>query len=282
MNEASEAPHAIAPASSTEALTADRAETKYLVSPTSLDSLVAELSSRLSSHRFTGDGANRLSDAHHFVTTVYYDTPEHDHLRAARRDPERNVKIRAKEYYDLHPSLAELATDPADIVRYSPWLWLEIKRRDGLRTRKDRVRLLKRDVPRFLADPTADPGWLAGSSRDHGAEVWSAELRGRHLSACCLVNYRRLSWQDDADVLRVTIDVGLACYAPPEDLWTREQPLIRGAFGAPRGTEPNVVVEVKSRGSTPAWQTGVLDGIDAQQSQFSKFVAAAHVVLGQV
>ena len=35
------------------------------------------------------------------------------------RTPARNVKVRAKEYYDLHPSLAELATSPSEIVRYS-------------------------------------------------------------------------------------------------------------------------------------------------------------------
>jgi hypothetical protein len=282
MNGASDTPSEAVAQSSTEALTADRAETKYLVSPGRLDSLGGELSARLSAHRFTGEGANRLSDAHHFVTTVYYDTPRHDHLRAARRDHEHNLKIRAKEYYDLHPSLAELATDTADIVRYTPWLWLELKRRDGVRTRKHRVRLLKRDVPRFLSDPTDDPQWLAEPSREDAAGAWTDALCGQHLTACCLVNYRRLSWQSDAESLRVTIDVGLAYYAPPVDLWTREQPLVRGAFGAPCGTEPNAVVEVKTRGSAPSWLKRALDEVDAQHSQFSKFVASAHVVLGQI
>ena len=117
-------------------MTAEREETKYLVPPARWETLAAELSHRLSGHRFTGEGANRLPDPHHYVTTIYFDTPSRALFRAAATAPDDNLKVRAKEYYDLHPSLAEVATDPTQIVRYQPWLWFELERREGPRTSK--------------------------------------------------------------------------------------------------------------------------------------------------
>ena len=121
------------------------------LAPSHAAALQAELALRLPAHRYTGERANALSGAQHFVTTLYFDTPSHAHLRAALHDPEHNVKLRAKEYYDLHPSLAELATSLAQIVRDQPWLWLELKRREGQRTLKRRVRLAKADAARLFA-----------------------------------------------------------------------------------------------------------------------------------
>ena len=111
------------------AITADRAETKYLLDQRAVRALVQVVSEQLSVHRFVGEGANLLPDPHHYVTSIYFDTPLHEHYQRAVADAEHNVKIRAREYYDLMPSLAELATDASQIVRYQPWLWLEVKRR---------------------------------------------------------------------------------------------------------------------------------------------------------
>ena len=44
--------------------------------------------------------ANRLPGAHHFVTTVYFDTAARDVFHASQAEG-RSLKIRAKEYYDL-------------------------------------------------------------------------------------------------------------------------------------------------------------------------------------
>ncbi len=108
-----------------------------------------------------GPPKNLLPGARHLVTTIYFDTPARTHYGAATGDIDHNVKIRAKEYYDLHPSLAELATDPADIFRYQPWIWFEMKRRDGARTLKHRFRLPKLDVPACLNGGQVVPEALA-------------------------------------------------------------------------------------------------------------------------
>jgi hypothetical protein len=273
-----------------ERLTADRDETKYLVPGDRVPPLLTLLGKHLPRHRFTGEGANLLPDAWHMVTTIYLDTPARTHYRAAVGDIDHNVKVRAKEYYDLHPSLAELATDPADIVRYQPWVWFEMKRRDGARTIKHRFRLPKREVPACLAGGHVVPEALAlpvtglapAESERAGIREIVAYCRelGAPLSANCLVNYRRLSWQKPDGDLRVTLDSELAFYAVPDDLWHRRRALVRDALGTARGGEPHAILEIKARSAQPAWLESFLIAANVAPVRFSKFVAAATVVHG--
>lgn len=264
-----------------EELTAEREETKYLLPPQRLEELVAQLTQKLPSHRFTGEGANRLPGAHHYVTTVYFDTPSRAHLRAAAGPLDRSVKIRAKEYYDVHPSLAELATNPAQIVRYQPWLWFELKRRQGTHTSKRRFRLPKADVPAFFGEGRVTPQAREGQTDRNGGlqEIvdYCRELNEQLIPAC-LVNYRRLSWQTPDATLRVTLDLGLAFFATPSNLWTRRQALVRNTLGPVRGEEPQVVVEVKRRQALPAWLKEALDRSGAEATRFSKFLAASQAI----
>jgi hypothetical protein len=263
-----------------EAITADREETKYLISHERVEHLAAAFARRLSAHRYVGKGANGLPDPHHFVTTAYFDTPTRAHFRIASAHPESNVKLRAKEYYDLHPSLAELATDPAEIVRYQPWLWIELKRRNGCRTEKRRVRLRKEHVPAFLG------GDYALAELDYGRRArgdWElvvsyCEGLAEPLSPSCVVNYRRLCWQDERAALRITLDVDLAIYAVPSDLWTRQIPLVRSTLGVAVEREEAVLVEVKRRGALPDWIGDTLERAGARSTRFSKFLRASQAV----
>jgi hypothetical protein len=269
-------------------ITADRDEIKYFVPFDRARALTQDIASHLAPHRYTGERANLLPGAHHFVTTIYFDTASHAHYRAASQNTARNVKVRAKEYYDLHPSLAELATSAAAIVRYQPWLFLELKHRDGRRTRKQRCRLRKVDVPSFF---TRDV--MAGEvdAARAAVDVASSELGeitaycrelAEPLLASCLVNYRRLAFQDAHGALRVTADSDLAYFAAPKDLWTRSEAWVRGSLGAPRGIEQRALIEVKSRGPVPAWLQSSLDRAGATQVAFSKFVRAAQAVHGEL
>ena len=263
-------------------MTAEREETKYLVPPARWETLAAELSHRLSGHRFTGEGANRLPDPHHYVTTIYFDTPSRALFRAAATAPDDNLKVRAKEYYDLHPSLAEIATDPAQIVRYQPWLWFELKRREGSRTSKRRFRLPKRDVAQFFAEGrvTSEALDLAEASEGESLRdvIRICGTFGEPLAAVCVVNYRRHSWQSDEGDLRVTFDRGLASFAPPGQ-----------SVGAPPragaqrpGGAGGAGDERRARGQTPGRGArlahGVLGRIGAAPVPFSKFVTAARAV----
>ncbi|HEY8947095.1 MAG TPA: VTC domain-containing protein [Polyangiaceae bacterium] len=270
-----------------ERMTAEREETKYLIAPEHVPVLVRELAAQLPPHRFEGEGANRLPDPHHFVTTIYFDTASRAHYRAAVLDQEHNVKVRAKEYYDLHPSLAELATNPAQIVRYQPWVWFEIKRREGPRTLKRRFRLPKRHVPEFFAgghlvpEALVQPGAGQSTEEEDLREVvkYCSSLE-EPLTASALVNYRRLSFQDRLGALRVTLDLGLSFYAPPADLWSRAHALVRSTLGPSCGGSRQAVLEVKRRAACPAWLKRVLEGA-GDTVPFSKFVAASAAVHGE-
>lgn len=268
-------------------ITAERDETKHVLDAAWAQQVASALRRRLPTHRFCGEGANELPGARHYVTTIYFDTPSRELYRAACAS-DRSLKLRAKEYYDLHPSLAEVARNPRDLVRYHPVLWLEIKWRDGVRTGKRRVGIPKADVPEFFGTGriTRDMAEIQEGVYGSDAAAVLAELSalcGRFrepLRADTLVNYRRLAWQDEAGDLRVTLDVGPAFFRPPEDLWSRRHALVREALGTPAGTEPRCVLEVKTRRQPPPWLADLLAKAHARPVAYSKFEEASRAVHG--
>jgi hypothetical protein len=265
-----------------EAITADREEKKYLIPRAPLEHFLRNVSQRLPLHRFVGSGANRLPDPRHFVTTVYFDTASHAQLRTAISNLEHNVKIRAREYYDLHASLAEIATDPSQIVRYQPWVWFEIKRRDAGRTQKQRFRLEKREVPLFFRGEHAAFSVAAGEQLDPdlaGIVAYRRTLT-EPLVPSCIVNYQRIAFQDASGSLRITVDLDIGFYRAPPDLWTRDVALVRGTFGRPHAVERSALVELKSRGPLPAWLSQLLLEARLAPCEYSKFVRAGRAVHG--
>jgi VTC domain len=278
------------------AITRDRRELKFTLSELHAAEFAAQVSARVPKHRFVGRGANRLPRARHYVTTVYFDTPSRDLYRAVCEDA-NNLKIRAREYYDLHPELLELATDPRDIVRYSPVLWIEIKgKRDG-RTYKRRIGIPKGDLSPFFErgevsqamldlqraarHPEPEPEQPAAASEDVIAELLQLRARfGEPLHASCLVNYRRTAFEDAAGSLRITFDQRVACFPASESLWHKAKPLVREALGAPVHEQTGYILEVKARGELPDWLADLLEQTGAEQHSLSKFVTASEAVHG--
>ena len=264
------------------AITAERVETKYLIDASELPALTRSIAAKLEPHRFTGEAANRLPGAQHFVTTIYFDTASLSYFAAAKSNQHSNLKIRAKEYYDLHPALAELATDPEQILRYQPWLWFELKRREGLSTSKRRFRF-----PKAAAATLFDDNRAPSDLPESGTERQDAEALIAHVNAqaerivpSAIVNYRRLSFQNPDSTLRVTIDLGLAFYRVPPALFRRARPLSKSELGKPAGVEARAVVEVKRRAFLPAWLDEALSAAGGSAVNFSKFVAASEAVHG--
>lgn len=274
---------ALANAEGSKAITADRDESKHLLARARLGAFVRAVGDRLPLHRFVGEGANVLPDADHFSTTVYFDTPSHAQLRAAHQDKEHNVKIRAREYYDLHCSLAELATDPSQIVRFQPWVWFEVKRRAGGRTQKSRFCLQKREVAAFFRGE--HPAFSAPESEldpELASIVRYQRTLLEPLVPSCLVNYQRIAFQDASGSLRITVDLDIGFYPAPSDLWSRTHALVRGTFGPPKAVERGVLIEVKQRGGAPAWLERALADARAEHTSYSKFARAGQVVHGVV
>lgn len=269
-------------------MTADRREDKYLLSVEQARVVATEVKRRLVSHRHRGDGANTLPGAHHWVTTVYFDTPSRALFRAANTSVDSHIKLRAKEYYDLHPELTETATDARQLVRFQPILWLELKHKEGANTGKRRIGIPKHDVPAFFANATITPEMVKIQEETYGKEAGAVLAAVATLCASCeepmradcLVNYRRAAWQDPAGDLRITIDSGLAFFAPPDDLWARDWALVRQTLGPTVGAEPRRVLEIKSHGELPGWLTELLRAERVEPLPFSKFDAASSAVHG--
>jgi hypothetical protein len=261
-----------------KALTSDRDETKYLVERARVPALVQALARCITPYEHVGR-ARPLPSAHHFTTTIYFDTASRTLYRAARADGANNVKVRAREYYDLHPSLAELATDPESVLRYEPALWFELKRRSGTRTSKHRFCLDKIGVPAFFAGEDRDDDVARGEALP-ALRAFLEEV-GEPLAASSLVSYRRLSFQDENAHLRITVDVDLAYFSPPPDLWSSERALSRSRLGTPRGRDHRGLVEVKRLGaSEPGWLEPLLASAGARAISFSKFEEAERAVRG--
>ncbi|HEY5951012.1 MAG TPA: polyphosphate polymerase domain-containing protein [Kofleriaceae bacterium] len=269
-------------------MTAHRREAKYLVTPDQARAVAAVVNRRLDSHRHRGEGANQLPAAQHYVTTIYFDTASRTLFRAAHESAEDHLKLRAKEYYDLHPGLTETATDPRQVVRYQPVLWLELKHRTAAYTGKRRIGIPKRDVPAFFAQGRITAGMIEIQEASYGHEARKvldavAELCAtcaEPLGADCLVNYRRSAWQDTEGNLRITIDSGLAFFAPPPDLWERDWALVRPTLGKPVASEARRVLEIKTHQEPPDWLIEVLRRNEIRALPFSKFEAASSAVHG--
>jgi len=270
-------------------MTAEREEIKFLIAADQVQRFTQAMNHRLPHHRFVGEGANLLPRPHHFVTTIYFDTPSRHQYRSSRMSCERNLKMRAKDYYDVHPCLVELATDSRQSVKSQPLLWLELKFKEGTKTGKRRMGIPKRDIPAFfgqgfVTSETIDVRRTLYGSEDAAVLRAIAEYCGRFdepFRADCLVNYRRLPWQGREGNLRVTLDVGLEFYEVPADLWTRRsRALLRESLGRPKGRQPNAVLEVKARGHLPDWLRDLLANVGASQTGYSKFEEASRAVHG--
>jgi hypothetical protein len=78
----------------------------------------------------------------------------------------------------------------------------------------------------------------------------------------------------------VTLDVQLAFFPPPPDLWQRETALVRESLGEPRGREARAVLEAKARESLPPWLTEAIAEVGARRAAYSKFEEASKAVHG--
>ncbi|MGD8858858.1 MAG: polyphosphate polymerase domain-containing protein [Myxococcales bacterium] len=261
-------------------LTRDRQELKFLVPRARAAAVIAGLDARLPRHRFAGDGSNTLPRAEHYVTTVYFDTPSGAVLDAARAG-HRHAKLRARQYYDLHPDLVELALTAGEAAKSSPVLWLELKSRDGAQSGKRRVGIPRDELDSFFRDGVISERMRSIQAATHGEQADSVfealrEFRegfGEPLEAACLVQYCRIAWQPPEEILRITLDQNLKVY-PRELLFEGFDPLSL-MQATPIYAEPNAVLEVKSGAHWPAWLGELLREQGVEARDYSKFLVAS-------
>jgi hypothetical protein len=246
------------------ALFVDRTETKYLVAPQLALALARALALELAPHLPPADGSH-VAVNQGWVRTVYFDTTQRDLYREAVASP-AHVKVRVREYHA--PSTTNETT-----------VWLEIKERNGVRSRKRRAAIDKRELARRLEAGLGGVVTATHGVAPHDAVVAEvARIAGRHptpLRPDCVVSYRRTAWQDNAGSLRVTVDRDVGFFAPPA------QPFAPGVrLGAARASLTSAVVEIKLRGAMPPWLERWLREHDLTAQSFSKFASASRAVHG--
>lgn len=267
------------------AMTAAREEHKFLLPRDEAQALLQRLDAELQRHRFQGPGANALPGAHHYTTTLYFDTAAHHLLRQAARFPHDNLKLRAREYYDRHPDLLETATDASQLDVCQPRLWLELKSKQGSHTSKQRVGVPKAQALAFLAGQALDdPGQAGGAlqvergvqASDEVLRQWRAVLaqQAEPFEVSCALHYRRLAWQDASSSVRVTLDVDLAVFAGHPQLLAENRPLVREALGEPVYSTREVIAEVKLRRAPDGWLSDWLVAHAGRAMPGGKFLIA--------
>ena len=208
-----------------------------------------------------------------WVTTVYFDFPDRRFTRAALESPQANLKIRLREYFS------------DDDVPCSPFVWLEIKERDGARSTKSRFQLHKRMVRGFLEGEldlasvlTCQEG-APDLSRVVDAARRLHDLARGSLVPVGAVRYLRCSTQGEP-AARLTLDRGIAYHVGPVGLYEAHDALDADALGAPTWSDGAAVVEVKHAGEAPpAWCRHVVG--DRAASDYSKFLHLARLSLAE-
>lgn len=273
-----------------QAIFADRAENKFFLPAKSARAFVDGLRGHVESHRFRGEGASQIPRPVHFITTLYFDTKA-GHIASACRDGSANVKLRAREYYDEHPDLTEIATSRKQLKRHNREVWLELKAKTDGRTRKLRFPLPAGEVAGFLAGGVitqeAAAMQRAAGNKDGEAllrEVWKLCRRvGEPLRPDSLVHYRRRAWQDPQGQLRITLDTRLS-FHPAGQNFFREFTCLGDKVGSKAaGTLDDFLIEIKLRGPIPHWLDALGQRVELTPAvlgarQFSKFLAASDAV----
>lgn len=209
-----------------------------------------------------------------WVTTVYFDLPDRRYAREALERPEANLKIRLREYFT------------EDDAPCSPFVWLEIKERDGAASKKSRFQLHKRMVAGFL-DGELDLAALL-TCQDPGADLDRVveavqrlhELAGSPLAPMGAVRYRRCSVQGGDPCARLTLDRRISFHPGPAGLYAAHAALDAEALGPATWTDGAAVVEVKHHGAAPpAWCRSFVGAAPAVE--YSKFLILARLAAAE-
>jgi hypothetical protein len=244
-----------------------RVEVKHLVPA----SAAPEIRRRIAAAR-PGRGARRIDG---WVTTAYFDLADRRLSRAALDRPESNLKLRLREYFT------------EDGVPCSPFVWFEIKEREGGVTRKSRFQLHRRLLRRFL-DGDRDLAEILTCQEKGTAleDVVAAvqrvdDLARSPLAAVGAVRYRRTSVQGGEPAARVTLDERISYHLGLPALAEGRRALDRFGLGPAAWEESAAIVEVKHSGDgPPAWCAGVVGS--AAPAEYSKFLILARLSLAEV
>ena len=186
------------------------------------------------------------------VRTLYFDHPDGSLARKALEDPLLCTKVRAREYHDG-----------------SPWIWFEVKNREGRWTRKSRLKLSRAQAGRWITGTfsASEESIVAPESEGDGdndaRRYLQAVLRRDLLPIGAVVAFRR-SFTLKKDIVRITLDQEITYHRPAVS--SSGQP---GMIGALLRRESSPVLEVKHVGTVPSCCLELVEPL--RRSTYSKF-----------
>jgi hypothetical protein len=216
----------------TQDLSRSRVEAKYGVAAEDVPALL---------HRIPADERED-----YVVNTLYFDRPDASLARKAVEDPFHCTKVRARQYGDG-----------------SPWVWFEVKTREGRWTRKSRLQLSRAEASSLISATARLRNLPArsGSDEDADARSFLEEVLRGELVPLGAVTADRRSFLLKRELVRITLDLDIAYHRPAAG-----RPGMRGALLC---REPDPVLEVKHVGCVPPSCRRLLEGL--RPSGYSKF-----------
>lgn len=246
-------------------LVRDRVELKYALAPEEAEALTGRLK--------TAHGDPNFRTERGWVTTVYLDRPDGALARAALKSPSECVKVRLRAYFS-----------PEGEPR-SDSLWVELKERSGVVSRKTRFELPKLWVEPYLGNRLPTGRILACQSpRLNPASVGRAidrirEIAGGPLLPMGASRYLRLAIEGGMPCGRLTLDRHLSYHLGPFDLGGSGLP--EDALGPAAVEDFGGLVELKYRGGgPPRWCARALQG--HRPVEYSKFLTLAALALSEL
>lgn len=199
------------------------------------------------------------------VGTVYFDNKDYDLTRYTVLNPARRMLVRLRTY----ETFGEL---PKPISDY----WIEVKIKIKGQWIKKRVRLMRADLPGFLAGQDAAPSVLEDSQNGGEPEVIRRLYREIQeliltmgLEPFFLLTYKRLAFQNDVE--RISLDWDNQYYSVGSEVYSYDSwkyPVVE-----PIGKSEKTILELKyPLGAQPIWVSALENKFPIFETGFLKFV----------
>ncbi len=256
--------------SSVNKITKSRNEIKFLLDKPNALFLRKEIKKNLSRHVFTKGKKLTL------VSTIYFDTPDFFFYKHSEENHANNVKIRAKEYYYFDSELVEHAYNFESLFEYTPYLFLEIKRRKNNNTSKKRIKIEKNRLPEILKALCTKKNIELQNVPSNDLNEFKKEIdiitQNKTLESIIPVaisNYTRDAFENPEGSIRISMDYDLSYHLPPDNLFKNELALVKENLPISIEKEKRIILEVKHTEAFPEWLQNFTNNIP--KSDFSKF-----------
>jgi len=219
----------------------ERVERKYelAISEDSLPALRRDISRYVPTHEFTPGQAVTINN------TIYFDNDDFHFLRSGLANKSDHTRIRARKYEYDSASFDGLA-----------YYWVELRIKRGEISRKQRLKLEKGDLQKFLEGREIDEAALDYNQSQADSEQCKnlyEEIQNivlsHSLKPILLVTHNRVAFEQGS--VRITLDWDIRYYQAEASISHYEN--LKDLPDQPCGRETSMILELKYSGESPSW-----------------------------